>query len=330
MGRAIVTLLYLTGVTYLSHWISLWEFSGSVSRSLTILTSTLDVAVPPTPSSDEYIRTRRDWSKFQYQAPELDPADERVSVDTTICGQAPTFDMFWTLDAKQRSRLNEDKIIYNFFFKYMDQTETEDFRYLELGAFDGIEESNTRFFDVCLGREGLLIEPNPRVFPKLLNNRPNAHRMSYAASCSEQEEMADKTVGFWASAFTNAAQDESVNREAYVSNAQLRKEVPCGSLTPVLLDLFPDGHVNFFSLDTEGTEHLVLQHIDFTRITFDVIIAENLNAYCRANCESRDQAQAILLAAGYILDSDTVPRSDLYIHPLVQQRALRSVSSQKV
>jgi Methyltransferase FkbM domain len=293
---------------------------------MTILTSTLDiVAVPPTPSSsDEYLGSQRDWSKFQHHTPAL----ERESVDASICGQAPTFDMFWTLDAKQRSRLNEDRIIYNFFFKYMDQTEANDFRYLELGAFDGVEESNTRFFDVCLGWEGLLIEPNPRVFPKLLNNRPNAHRMSYAASCSEQEEMADKTVGFWASAFTNAAQDESVNREAYVSNAQLRKEVPCGSLTPVLLDLFPDGHVNFFSLDTEGTEHLVLQHIDFTRITFDVIIAENLNAYCRANCESRDQAQAILLAAGYILDSNTVPRSDLYIHPLIQQRALRSVSSQ--
>jgi Methyltransferase FkbM domain len=291
-------LVYLACIVSIVQW----------NRALKLPTTT----TAPFPDSSQ--PRRRDWSKFQYQAPmDRTRSNDSVPVASNVdCGTAPTFESFWKLDGKHRSRLNEDKIVYEMFFQHNDPKDWNNFRYLELGAFDGIEESNTRFFDVCLGWDGLLIEPNPRVFPKLVDNRPNAHRMSYAASCSEEEEMANKTVAFWASVFTNAAQDESANREAYTSRPDLLREVPCGSLTPVLLDLFHGGHVNFFSLDTEGTEHFVLQQIDFSRITFDVIIAENINNFCQEKCESRDKARSILTAAGYILDSTTVPRSDLY------------------
>ena len=50
--------------------------------------------------------------------------------------------------------------------------------YIELGAFDGEAESNTRLFDLCLGWKGLLIEGNPSSFKKLVRNRPGAHRLS--------------------------------------------------------------------------------------------------------------------------------------------------------
>ena len=263
------------------------------------------------------IAAQKDWSKFQHQRPASSRRTEveTQSSDSELCGEFPLFEPFWKLPLEQRSRLNEDKIIFNTFFSHLSLADMKNFRYLELGAFNGVGESNTRFFDVCLGWEGLLIEPNPRVFPQLVENRPNAHRMSYAASCSEEEEAANKTVGFWASAFTNAAQDESVNRGAYAGDASRFTQVPCGSLTPVLLDLFPGGRVHFFSLDTEGTEHFILQNIDFSRLVFDVLIAESQNEFCKDECEAREKTRAIMKAAGYILYPKTVPRSDLYVHP---------------
>jgi Methyltransferase FkbM domain len=285
-------------------------------------------------SSSAATRQRRDWSKFQYHPPLF--FSDQTSRNETLCGSSPTFESFWTLDEDHRSSSSEDKIIYELFFKHTASSigstssstaDSKRFRYLELGAFDGVRESNTRFYDECLGWDGLLIEPNPKVFPRLLYNRPHAHRMSYAASCSEAQEKANQTVTFLASIFTNAAQNASVNRGDYEGRDDLLTEVPCGSLTPVILDLFPDGHVDFFSLDTEGTEHFIMRQVDLSRITFDVIIAENDNRHCQEVCESRDQTRIMLQAAGYTLDTTTVHRSDLYMSPRMAKSRKVFVSS---
>jgi Methyltransferase FkbM domain len=227
----------------------------------------------------------------------------------------PGFAEYWNLDVTLRSRENEDKSIYYTFFRQLSRENMMHYRYVELGAFDGVQESNSRFFDLCLGWEGLLIEPNPRIYPDLTRNRPHAHRMSFAASCSEADAAADKTVGFWASAFTNAAQDESVNRGAYANKTKLLQQVPCGSLTPVLLDLFPDGKIHFFSLDTEGTEDKVLANIDFNRISIGALISENRNKFCLETCAARENTRALMKSLGYKLYAETIPFSDLFVHP---------------
>ena len=51
---------------------------------------------------------------------------------------------------------------------------------MELGALDGMRYSNTRFYDQCLGWDGLLIESDPKMFDMLSINRPNAHQMNFA------------------------------------------------------------------------------------------------------------------------------------------------------
>ena len=75
---------------------------------------------------------------------------------------------------------------------------------MELGAYNGIQESNSRFFDVCLGWEALLIEGMPTTYKKLVGNRPNAHRFNFAPSCSEKDDAADATVKFDNYEMTNA------------------------------------------------------------------------------------------------------------------------------
>lgn len=94
-------------------------------------------------------------------------------------------------------------------------------------------------------------------------------------------------------------------------------DVPCGSLTDVLLDVFPHGHVTLFSLDVEGSEPLIVEHIDFERVFIEIMIIEHNNNFCkpRGRCQSRDEFRKIMDENGYIRFTKGVSKSDLFIHP---------------
>lgn len=110
-------------------------------------------------------------------------------------------------------------------------------------------------------------------------------------------------------------------------------DVPCGSLTQVLNDVFPRGHVAFFSLDVEGSEPDVLEHLDFSQVFVEIFMVENKNNLCRHDetCASRDRFRRILQAAGYVgfTGDDLVIKSDVFIHPrsqyLQQQDAIQTL-----
>ena len=254
-------------------------------------------------------------NKFQYLMPNTTKMDRNHN---DICGSLPKYEEYFKLKSTERSRFNEDKIMYNTFFLNMDAS----FRgsYIELGAFNGLDESNTRFFDVCLGWDGLLIEGNPheKVWGSLVKNRPQAHRMNYVPSCTVEEEAANKTVPFHSVKWTNAGIEDEDVTNAYKGRTNQVVDIPCGSMTQVILDLFPQGRVSFFSLDVEGSEHLVLRAIDFTRVFIDVLMVEVKNTFCDENskgdCASRDMVREQLRDAGYVRFSGYVSASDVHVH----------------
>ena len=102
----------------------------------------------------------------------------------------------------------------------------------------------------------------------------------------------------------------------------IRVDVPCGSLTKGLLDIFPNGHVSFFSLDIEGAEPLVVGNIDFDKVFIEVMMIENRNNFCAAKCESRDKFRKIMQDAGYER-FNPVKKSDLFTTKECQQKYVR-------
>ena len=64
-----------------------------------------------------------------------------------------------------RSSHNEDRFAIRYFGGAGNWTSSRTF--LEIGAFDGVTESNTIIMERCLGWRGVLIEPNPRAFDAL-------------------------------------------------------------------------------------------------------------------------------------------------------------------
>jgi hypothetical protein len=211
------------------------------------------------------------------------------------------------LDLNERSRALEDYTIYEWFFKNFRRKGT----YVELGAYNGKAESNSRFFDECLGWTGLLIEGNPRMRHRIIKNRPHAHKMFFAPSCLHEGE--NDTIKFHAMPFANVGQ-EGVAKD-YIGRQGV--DVPCGPLSPVLETVFK-GHVNFFSLDVEGAEALVLRTVDWSKVKVDVLIAESINTHCLGKrCKSRQEVRDIMHKAGYKLYIDGVYLSDLFVHPSV-------------
>jgi FkbM family methyltransferase len=168
--------------------------------------------------------------------------------------------------------------------------------YLEMGAFDGVTEANTRFFENCLGWRGLLIEASPRTFKMLKKNRPNNHLVNAAPSCKTSS-----TFTMVDSDMTNAAGVE-------FEKAENTATISCIPMSQLLADLSIT-HIDFFSLDVEGAELAVLETIDFNAVRIDVIIAESRNRLCQDPCPKRDAVRKLMKTSGYILDDVSMVQS---------------------
>jgi len=291
-----------------------------------------------TQTAAEHDKMKR-WLHYSQKYRYISPAsrdDYAQPVPIRKCGNFPDYAPWFQLDENERSRFDEDKIIYELLFKNSTTRngggDTSARTYLELGAYDGVKESNTRFFDDCLGWTGLLIEANPGIYQRTINNRPFAHKISFAPSCATPE----STVPFHRVQFTNGGMQGFAN--AYNnSKAKPTVDVPCGPLAPVLADIFAvnDQHrdhnnnkntttttpvllptLDFFSLDVEGAEALVLSTIDFHAVQINVLMIEIANSFCKDNnCKVRQQVRAKMALEGYHRYEDVIRASDLYVHP---------------
>jgi len=89
-------------------------------------------------------------------------------------------------------------------------------------------------------------------------------------------------------------------------------EVHCGPLKAYLaaLDI---KHIDFFSLDVEGAELLVLKQFDFDAVTVDVFMVESDNVYHKAGDVDSLEIRKIMREAGFVLKTGLVRKSDVYV-----------------
>jgi len=257
------------------------------------------IAIPLQTARDDSFDERMDFYNSTYSYYNPPPSVSRST--TGLCGKAPDFADFFALAKTERSVDGQDKKIFTELFRNRPHG-----TYVELGAFDGKRESNTRFLDECLGWNGLLIEADPRLVDKIKTNRPNAGSIFFSPSCTGWNET---TMTFRSNIpLTNSR----ISKEGDTTKAKLF-EVPCGPLGPVLEDVFPSRHIDFVSLELKGAESLVLATIDFSKVNIDVLMIKSRNAICKDVCKSRDQVRAIMKANGYRRYSGIIHKSDLYI-----------------
>jgi len=236
-----------------------------------------------------------------YQYKKLQPLPPKNSNDD-ICGASPEFPKYFQQNKYSRSQYGEDYTLFKLLFsKAINKT------FVELGAYDGLHWSNTRFFEYCLGWKGLLIEASPNIYPDLVKNRPYAHKMSFAPTCQDANAMLT---------FDNRAKPTS----GIVSSTTDFKgvvTVPCGPISPVLNDILTKeyGRITLFSLDVEKSELAVLKTIDFTKVQVDVWIIESNCKYCGNDRNSSVvEVREFMKSNHYHLYKGVVHNSDLFIH----------------
>ncbi|KAL7541274.1 hypothetical protein ACHAXR_010758, partial [Thalassiosira sp. AJA248-18] len=172
-------------------------------------------------------------------------------------------------------------------------------KYLEVGAVDGIQSSNTYAFYKVMGWKGVNVEIDSENFQRLEHNRRDDIANVHAAVCSESQKIhyahaagEDKEAGaIWE--FTSQS-----HRDQHWPNMTKFQTIPlkCTHLQSILDKTVGPGKY-FFDLatfDLSGAELSALLGIDFDRISFGVIIIER-----NEDAPANQQIEDLLRSKGY-------------------------------
>jgi FkbM family methyltransferase len=156
--------------------------------------------------------------------------------------------------------------------------------FVELGANDGVDQSNSLYFELNRGWKGLLIEPCPNKFLSCnLNRSPQNHIFCNACVSFEyKKNYVDITYGNLMSISKNLELDVADKHQHIVNSKQfLAPFEPIfnfGAVAMTLTALLDKSKapklIDFISLDVEGAELEVLKGIDFSKYNFKFMLIE--------------------------------------------------------
>lgn len=190
------------------------------------------------------------------------------------------------------SQCGEDEFLNNNFF-----LNKKNGVYIELGALDGILYSNTKFFEDTLNWKGILIEPHPYTFEKLIYNRPNNYLYNNLISCQTE----DCVFRYFVDNYSGVSGVENTLPTEHFNNFFNSINEPQSSLLikpktlTEIINTTDIKHIDFLSLDVEGHEYEVLLSWDFS-VPIDVILIETLGG---SQIEKEQLCRDILIKNGY-------------------------------
>lgn len=170
---------------------------------------------------------------------------------------------------------------------------------VEMGAVDGITHSESLFFEK-FGWKRILVDGNPERFPAL-RERSDALAVGAVVCASPQEVhfcinrytpngftsgivefMTPQFIGHFHPRLYHAGRPKGSlnidwNNHTIAGDCTVVQCIPLSSI----FTLAGVKHVNFFILDIEGAELEALRTIDFSAVTFDVLVVEAARARAR-------------------------------------------------
>ena len=181
------------------------------------------------------------------------------------------------------SQSNQDKWVVEFLkFK-------KNGYFIELGAYDGIQTSNTYYMEKNLGWEGLCVEANPRVYESLIKN------------------LTSKNI--------NVALNDYVG-ECFFTNDKITTtgiRVSCNTLDNILKENNCPKDIDYLSIDIEGYEYIVLKDFNFKEWNIGLMTVEH-NLYCDGN-DRKNKLYELLINNGFtrvVEDAPCLDKNPLY------------------
>lgn len=172
-----------------------------------------------------------------------------------------------------RGQWKQDKFLEEYIF-----SGKRDGFFVEVGAYDGLNGSNTYFFEKERGWNGICIEPNSDIFPKLKINR-NCVCLNVCAYKENKIIQFNKIDGH---AEMLSGIDESYNerhRSRVKEDIILRggrqnlEYYPSFRLDTIFENLKVNS-IDLLCIDTEGSELDILKGIDFNKVDISTIVIE--------------------------------------------------------
>lgn len=151
--------------------------------------------------------------------------------------------------------------------------------FLEFGATDGVELSNSFLLESNFGWQGVLAEPSPQWHENLKKNRPYC---TIVTECIYSE--TGKNLDFFVSDVGVLSTLEQFRQSDIFSmpgntNARNSKgynyKVSSISLNDVFIKYFNASPIDYMSVDTEGSELLILENFDFAQFAPKIVTVEH-------------------------------------------------------
>lgn len=144
--------------------------------------------------------------------------------------------------------------------------------FVEFGATNGVDLSNSYLLEKSFGWSGILSEPAKNWHPDLKANRDSKIDFRCVLDTSGQTVSFSETTLGELSTLTDLVNSDS---NKLLRKKQSSYEVETISLIDLLDYYNAPSHIEFLSVDTEGSEFAILEKFDFARYTFGLICVEH-------------------------------------------------------
>ena len=172
--------------------------------------------------------------------------------------------------SKYYSEFGQDKFLNEQIFK-----NKKNGIFFDVGAYDGVFASNSYFFEKVLGWTGICIEPLDEVFQKLIQVRSSiCIHGALAATGGERDfvRVSDEKPTF--SGLLSTIEPQHWPR--IVEYGKTWKIIKVQTFTfNELCRLYNLDHIDYLSIDTEGSEEEIIRSIDFKNIDITIVDVEN-------------------------------------------------------
>lgn len=185
-------------------------------------------------------------------------------------------------------------------------TPSEDFYFVQIGAFDGREGDHLYQLIRANHWQGILVEPQPQAFKALKRNYAGEKRLGFFNVAIGPT---DGTITLYTRT-TGSVPIASVSKRLLVKPGHSRSEVvginvPCWTFDRLLSEAGAPERIDLLQIDAEGFDFEIIQSIDFERVKPSIIRFEH------ALLSERDRNACLKLLAenGYrflLEDRDTM------------------------
>jgi FkbM family methyltransferase len=159
--------------------------------------------------------------------------------------------------------------------------------FIELGANDGLKQSNTKYFELFRGWSGILIEPDPKNYNLLRHNR-SENSLSFNAACVSFDFTEPEIAMVYSDLMTSTLEgrNDIPNTRAHAKlgegfwgGVSYEFLATARTLNSILKEAHAPSNIQLLSLDVEGAELEVLLGLNFNEYSFDYLLIESRDVF---------------------------------------------------